>query len=105
MSSEVTGFCRVSVDAHCGPLGTQRHAQMSATLPIVDLSRSVDEVASTIRDACVNHGFFYLTSHGVPAEVVSSMFAASKDFFNLSDTQKRTVLQDANNRGWTPLGA
>lgn len=77
---------------------------MSAKLPIVDLSRSAEEVASTIRDACVKHGFFYVTSHGVPDEVVDGMFAASKEFFDLPEASKRTVLQDANSRGWTPMG-
>ena len=77
---------------------------MSADLPIVDLTRGDEEVASTIRDVCVQHGFFYVTGHGVPDEVVEGMFAASKEFFALPEDKKKTCLQDENNRGWTPLG-
>ena len=75
-----------------------------AEVPIVDLARPLDEVASTIRDACVRHGFFFVVNHGVARDVVDAMFAASSDFFSLPDDAKRTVVQDENNRGWTPHG-
>jgi isopenicillin N synthase-like dioxygenase len=75
-----------------------------ADVPIVDLARPLDEVASTIRDACVRHGFFFVVNHGVARDVVDAMFAASSDFFSLPDDAKRTVVQDENNRGWTPHG-
>jgi hypothetical protein len=75
-----------------------------ADVPIVDLARPLDEVASTIRDACVRHGFFFVVNHGVARDVVDGMFAASSDFFSLPDDAKRTVAQDGNNRGWTPFG-
>ena len=73
-------------------------------LPIVDLSLGAEEVSSSIRAACVDHGFFYCVEHGVPEDVVKGMFTASKEFFALPDSSKKTVLQDSNNRGWTPLG-
>ena len=80
--------------------------ESSDDIPIVDLSADPASVASVIRDACVRHGFFYLTNHGVPRTVVDGMHDASKAFFALPESAKRTVLasNDANNRGWTPLG-
>jgi isopenicillin N synthase-like dioxygenase len=64
-----------------------------ASVPIVDLSASPEEIAATIRDACTNHGFFCVANHGVPAEIVKGMFDSSKSFFNLPVEIKRTVLQ------------
>ena len=80
--------------------------ESSDDIPIVDLSADPASVASVIRDACVRHGFFYLTNHGVPRTVVDGMHDASRAFFALPESAKRTVLasNDANNRGWTPLG-
>ncbi|SFG00309.1 Isopenicillin N synthase [Novosphingobium sp. CF614] len=38
-------------------------------------------VADEIAFACENIGFFYLTGHGVPEQVVDAIFAAAADFF------------------------
>lgn len=80
--------------------------ESSDDIPIVDLSSDPASVASVIRDACVRHGFFYLTNHGVPRSLIDGMHDASRAFFALPESAKRTVLasNDANNRGWTPLG-
>jgi isopenicillin N synthase-like dioxygenase len=40
-------------------------------------------VASQIRDACTNVGFFYVANHGVPQELISEMFAECPRFFDL----------------------
>jgi hypothetical protein len=79
---------------------------MGDDIPIVDLSLDTSVLASVIRDACVRHGFFYLTNHGVPNCTIEEMHASSKQFFDLSLHEKRTVCasSDPNNRGWTPLG-
>ena len=91
-------------DTHRG--GGASRTESSDDIPIVDLSADPASVASVIRDACVRHGFFYLTDHGVPRTVVDGMHDASRAFFALPESAKRTVLasNDANNRGWTPLG-
>ena len=80
--------------------------ESSDDIPIVDLSADAASVASVIRDACVRHGFFYLTNHGVPRSLIDGMHDASRAFFALPESAKRTVLasNDPNNRGWTPLG-
>ena len=77
---------------------------MREDIPAVDLSLGEDAVASTIRRACTTHGFFYVVNHGVSDEEVGAMVRAMKAFFALPEEKKRTVLQDENNRGWTPMG-
>ena len=37
------------------------------TLPLVDISRPLADVAARIAAACRQSGFFYVSGHGVPA--------------------------------------
>ena len=55
-----------------------------------------------LHKACVVHGFFYVENHGVPEDLIEAVFAASRDFFNLSRSQKRSVLA-IKSRGYTPM--
>ena len=50
----------------------------SLPLPVVDMSKSDQEAAQTIRSACLEHGFFYVTGHGVPQDLIDRQFSASK---------------------------
>lgn len=57
-------------------------------IPIVDITALVDgsdpqAVAEKIGKACEEVGFFYVKNHGVPAELVARMYAATKQFFDL----------------------
>nr|ODN79115.1 hypothetical protein L203_06093 [Cryptococcus depauperatus CBS 7841] len=57
-------------------------------------STSLDKrkaVAASIRDACLNAGFFYVKNHDVPLEVVDKTFQQSKNFFEQSVELKRSV--------------
>ncbi|XRA96940.1 2-oxoglutarate-Fe(II) type oxidoreductase [Pycnococcus provasolii] len=74
------------------------------SLPVVDLALQPSVVATAIRHACESRGFFYVTNHDVPREAVDAMFHAAREFFSLPVHLKQTVLQDHNNRGWTPMG-
>jgi len=73
------------------------------SVPLVDLSRCEDEVAKAIRAACVRHGFFYISKHGVQEETIKAMFASSRAFFALPVEVKSTAKQNEHNRGWTPM--
>ena len=53
---------------------------MSA-LPVIDVSRPPEAIAGEIEAACRDSGFFYVAGHGVPAELLTRLEAASRVFF------------------------
>ncbi|KAK5813108.1 hypothetical protein PVK06_028554 [Gossypium arboreum] len=74
-------------------------------LPIVDLS-SPDRfsTANSIRQACIDHGFFYLVNHGVDEELVNKVFEQISKFFSLPIEEKMKVIIK-NYNGYSPLFA
>ncbi|WP_431283032.1 isopenicillin N synthase family dioxygenase [Humitalea sp. 24SJ18S-53] len=48
-------------------------------------------------------GFVSLVGHGVPPAVIDGAFAAAADFFDRPEAFKRTVQNQANNRGYVPM--
>ena len=85
---------------------------MSVVPPIIDISglaspRLGDRQAVAVRigDACRAPGFFYVTGHGVDAELFAQMFAASKRFFSQPLDAKRAIArhQIGDNRGYVEL--
>ncbi|XP_021285869.1 protein DOWNY MILDEW RESISTANCE 6-like, partial [Herrania umbratica] len=74
-------------------------------LPIVDLS-SPDciSTANSIRQACMDHGFFYLVNHGVEEELLKEVFEQSSKFFSLP-VEEKMKLAENNRRGYTALYA
>ncbi|XP_011031928.1 PREDICTED: probable iron/ascorbate oxidoreductase DDB_G0283291 [Populus euphratica] len=74
-------------------------------LPIIDLS-SPDRIstAKSIRQACVDCGFFYLVNHGVEEQLLSKVLEESKKFFSLPLNEKMK-LSRKHHRGYTPLYA
>ncbi|CDP10000.1 unnamed protein product [Coffea canephora] len=77
-------------------------ANSALQLPIIDLSCS-DRIstAQSIRQACMEYGFFYLINHGVEEELLKRVFEESRKFFVLPSEEKmKVVLKD--HRGYTP---
>ncbi len=83
-------------------------------LPVIALGglRSADrdvrgETARTLRAACIDHGFFYLTDHGIPADELREMLDAARTFFALPAEEKLRLdyRLSAANRGYEPIGA
>ncbi|KAL6985955.1 hypothetical protein U1Q18_019329 [Sarracenia purpurea var. burkii] len=74
-------------------------------LPIIDLASS-DRIttANSIRQACVECGFFYLINHGVEETLQKRAFDESKKFFALP-VEEKVKLARKDNRGYTPLYA
>ncbi|KAK5168460.1 hypothetical protein LTR04_006777 [Oleoguttula sp. CCFEE 6159] len=89
---------------------TQSTRQFS--IPVIDLSPSFSPspaarqaVATQIRDACTNSGFFYITSHGIPASTCSSALQLAERFFKTLPPEKKELLHVKHStlfRGWEP---
>jgi isopenicillin N synthase-like dioxygenase len=64
-------------------------------IPIIDLGKSLSdnphELAATMREICHKVGFFIVTNHGVPKEVVSDTFRLGKNIFALPLEQKQLI--------------
>lgn len=71
-------------------------------MEVVDLSQGDEVAARAIRTACIEAGFFYVVNHGIDEALVERVFAESRHFFGLPLEEKKKVLQDKNNRGYTP---
>lgn len=81
-------------------------------IPVIDFGPMLGDdpaakraVAAALRDAATGVGFFYIKNHGVPAEIISAMFAAGPAFFGLPLEEKMRVhvKLSRNNSGYTPL--
>ncbi|KAI6707376.1 hypothetical protein NL676_010338 [Syzygium grande] len=74
-------------------------------LPIIDLS-SPDRLSSaaSIRQACIEYGFFYLVNHGVKEELLAKVLEESKKFFSLP-LEEKMKLARKEHRGYTALYA
>lgn len=82
-------------------------------IPLVDFGafrNGTDEekrhVADEIGRSLNEVGFFYLTNHGLPAEVLNGVFQAARNFFELPDEVKDRVSSSntSNHRGYFPIG-
>jgi len=87
-----------------------------AALPIVDVRPLVDggpaeataAVAGQIQAACRDHGFFYVTGHGVPSDLSAELAEASAEFFALPLADKLEIAMERGGKAWRgyfPVGA
>lgn len=83
------------------------------SIPLIDLGpfrtggrEERARVADEIGAACRNVGFFYVTNHGVPQELIDRVFGQSRRFFALPDDEKMRVHigKSPNHRGYYPIG-
>ncbi|MFT5504711.1 MAG: isopenicillin N synthase-like dioxygenase [Gammaproteobacteria bacterium] len=77
-------------------------------IPVIDLSRSASDMDSnglvdSIRTACTNVGFFYVTGHGVDSQVLDQLIKQSRCFFNLPLGSRESIQLDQRMRGYLPL--
>ena len=85
--------------------------QDAAALPIVDLSlldgteAQQQALAATLAGACLHTGFFYVSDHGIPADLVAQVFRESRALFDLPDEEKTAIhkARSTANRGYEPL--
>jgi isopenicillin N synthase-like dioxygenase len=90
-----------------------------AALPIVDVGPllpgapraagpAAAVVAGQIQAACRGYGFFYVTGHGVPADLIAELADASAEFFALPEPDKLEIAMARGGRAWRgyfPVGA
>ena len=79
------------------------------TIPVIDVSGAIsgdgiNSVADKIYSAAINHGFFYISNHGIDSVLIKKAFAVSKAFFELPEGDKQAVAVDKNQRGWLAQG-
>lgn len=86
---------------------------MSGEIPIIDVTglRSGDpaaaaEAAKRLEAACGGIGFFYVTGHGIPPQVIADAFRSAEDFFALPlDTKMSFAMATRSRcfRGYSPV--
>jgi isopenicillin N synthase-like dioxygenase len=88
----------------------------SPALPVIDVGPLTGPapasaragVAGQIQAACRDHGFFYVTGHGVPAGLLDQLATASAEFFALPLADKLEIAMERGGRAWRgffPVGA
>ena len=85
------------------------------TLPVVDVAPllssrpdGLPEVARQIEAACREHGFFYVTGHGVAPVLLARLARACAAFFALPQATKMEIAMARGGpawRGYFPVGA
>merc|ERR1719463_923270 len=77
------------------------------SIPVLDLSLMAKEggssvLAKELGSALENVGFFCLTNHGVPQELLDRVFGFNKQFHALPLEEKMRVALDENRTGYDP---
>jgi isopenicillin N synthase-like dioxygenase len=78
---------------------------MNEALPIIDVSALVagddpGPAAEQIAQACRDSGFFYITGHGVPADLMARLDGAAREFFALPEPVKMQIAMARGGRAW-----
>jgi isopenicillin N synthase-like dioxygenase len=76
---------------------------MSAIIPIIDFSSFATEkkeIATQINKACVEHGFFYISGHGVSKALQNQIEILSHAFFQLPEEEKLDIVMSKGGKAW-----
>ena len=83
----------------------------SATeMPVLDLGDwiaggPIDSLAEQFKAACSRTGFFYVTNHGVPQDVINDVFDAARRYFALPMEERlKDKIDERFRRGFMPMG-
>ena len=68
----------------------------SFMLPIIDLQESNEICAQKLHDAAIQHGFFYLSGHGISSEMFDKVFEQIHNMFDLNMNDKLSMQMDIN---------
>ena len=79
-------------------------------IPVIDVSAlagrdeaAASRVADDIRRAAIEVGFFYVSHHGVPRDLVRATLMAAKYFFLLPQASLRAIEVNGAHRGYVPF--
>jgi isopenicillin N synthase-like dioxygenase len=81
-------------------------------LDVIDLdglrsgdAKAVARIGAQLGGACRDVGFFYVRNHGIPDELLSGIFDASRDFFASPRAEKDelSIVRSPHNRGYVGL--
>lgn len=82
------------------------------SIPVIDIGpfrRGEDaaHVVQAVRESCETLGFLVITGHGVPEALIDRMAEVTRTFFDLPETEKRTVTHPDKSYpyGYSPLRA
>lgn len=88
-------------------------AQEEFQEPLIDLKgilnnndqEAIDVAVAQIRDACLNHGMFQVTNHGIDESVIQSTYRHMDEFFNLPLIKKMSTKRTVGGRSSGYSGA
>src|SRR5438105_1625376 len=79
----------------------------TTSLPVIDMvplfganAAERSAVAAAIGEACRDSGFFYVTGHGIDADLIAELDRASRQFFALPDSEKNEIAMARGGRAW-----
>ena len=80
-----------------------------ATIPLIDISclrqenwdeLAVQQMAENVAEACTTHGFFYVSGHGVSAQLISELERVSHQFFAQTEEEKMKISMSKGGIAW-----
>ncbi|KAJ4907534.1 2-oxoglutarate (2OG) and Fe(II)-dependent oxygenase superfamily protein [Raphanus sativus] len=75
-----------------------------SSLHCIDLANSdLRQLAVSLKQACLDCGFFYVINHGISEELKDEVFKQSKKLFALPLEEKMKLLRNEKYRGYAPL--
>ncbi|KAJ3669237.1 hypothetical protein LUZ60_011187 [Juncus effusus] len=65
------------------------------TIPVIDLNGpNHQQIVDAIGQACEIHGFFMVTNHGIPKELVNAMLRVGREFFHLPEPERNHLCSE-----------
>jgi isopenicillin N synthase-like dioxygenase len=77
----------------------------STSIPVIDLSLADDRDAlvQTLRQACMEKGFFYVVGHGLTSDYLRNVLQESQQLFHLPLPTKQGLSDPTMSRGYTAM--
>lgn len=75
-------------------------------IPVIDVAGVLSGSPGALEDlrsAYADHGFAYITGHGIAPDVIDGVFEASRRFHALPQAEKMEIALNRNHRGFIPI--